>query len=268
MAYRSVSSEGLSGAPDQTLMHVGRSRADGAPIGSGRYPLGSGANPYQKSNRRFRDKGIEVGRKVKTAAKNAVDNRRQKAEARKAEKIAAQSEGKSVRSYRRSEAKKEKLRTEALKTHDPRKLAKGMNYLTDEELTARITRLTKEQQVRNLVSKYPPSTMDRVKKDVYKLAMDTVVTPAIKEKVEPAVADALGKVVSRSSGKLETLAASLAEKSGKDPVASVANAETVAESFSETTVSGFSRDNPRYSTRYKNPRPTRFTAKAKTRKKS
>lgn len=29
------------------LMHIGRSKNDGAPIGSGRYPLGSGENPYQ-----------------------------------------------------------------------------------------------------------------------------------------------------------------------------------------------------------------------------
>lgn len=29
------------------LMHEGRSKTDGAPIGSGRYPLGSGDNPYQ-----------------------------------------------------------------------------------------------------------------------------------------------------------------------------------------------------------------------------
>ena len=31
------------------LAHYGRSRTDGAPIGSGRYPLGSGDNPYQRS---------------------------------------------------------------------------------------------------------------------------------------------------------------------------------------------------------------------------
>ncbi len=30
------------------LMHVGRSKLDGAPIGSGRYPLGSGDEPYQR----------------------------------------------------------------------------------------------------------------------------------------------------------------------------------------------------------------------------
>ena len=29
------------------LMHIGRSKNDGAPVGSGRYPLGSGENPYQ-----------------------------------------------------------------------------------------------------------------------------------------------------------------------------------------------------------------------------
>lgn len=31
------------------LEHVGKSRKDGAPVGSGRYPLGSGENPYQHS---------------------------------------------------------------------------------------------------------------------------------------------------------------------------------------------------------------------------
>ena len=29
------------------LIHSGRSKRDGAPIGSGRYPLGSGDEPYQ-----------------------------------------------------------------------------------------------------------------------------------------------------------------------------------------------------------------------------
>ncbi len=32
---------------DDYLMHEGRSKMDGAPVGSGRYPLGSGENPYQ-----------------------------------------------------------------------------------------------------------------------------------------------------------------------------------------------------------------------------
>lgn len=32
------------------LLHEGRSKKDGAPIGSGRYPLGSGENPYQRSD--------------------------------------------------------------------------------------------------------------------------------------------------------------------------------------------------------------------------
>ena len=31
------------------ILHVGRSKTDGAPVGSGRYPLGSGKNPYQHS---------------------------------------------------------------------------------------------------------------------------------------------------------------------------------------------------------------------------
>ena len=32
---------------DDELMHVGRSKRDGAPVGSGRYPLGSGDKPFQ-----------------------------------------------------------------------------------------------------------------------------------------------------------------------------------------------------------------------------
>ena len=34
---------------DNFLMHYGRSKKDGAPVGSGRYPLGSGDDPYQRS---------------------------------------------------------------------------------------------------------------------------------------------------------------------------------------------------------------------------
>ena len=36
------------------LAHIGRSKEDGAPIGSGRYPLGSGDQPYQNDYREFR----------------------------------------------------------------------------------------------------------------------------------------------------------------------------------------------------------------------
>lgn len=35
------------------LMHVGRSKEDGAPVGSGRYPKGSGENPYQHGDGTF-----------------------------------------------------------------------------------------------------------------------------------------------------------------------------------------------------------------------
>ncbi len=35
------------------LMHVGRSKEDGAPVGSGRYPKGSGENPYQHDDGTF-----------------------------------------------------------------------------------------------------------------------------------------------------------------------------------------------------------------------
>ena len=36
------------------LAHIGRSKTDGAPVGSGRYPLGSGDQPYQNDYRDFR----------------------------------------------------------------------------------------------------------------------------------------------------------------------------------------------------------------------
>lgn len=49
---------------DNFLMHYGRSKKDGAPVGSGRYPLGSGDDPYQHSldfvdqYNRYRAKGF------------------------------------------------------------------------------------------------------------------------------------------------------------------------------------------------------------------
>lgn len=38
------------------LAHEGKSKTDGAKIGSGRYPLGSGENPYQHGNKGLRKK--------------------------------------------------------------------------------------------------------------------------------------------------------------------------------------------------------------------
>ena len=38
---------------DNALMHYGRSKRDGAPKGSGRYPWGSGENPYQHDGGTF-----------------------------------------------------------------------------------------------------------------------------------------------------------------------------------------------------------------------
>lgn len=39
---------------DDYIAHIGRSKEDGAPVGSGRYPLGSGEQPYQNDYREFR----------------------------------------------------------------------------------------------------------------------------------------------------------------------------------------------------------------------
>lgn len=39
---------GIGTEDDSSLAHEGRSKLDGAPIGSGRFPLGSGANPFQR----------------------------------------------------------------------------------------------------------------------------------------------------------------------------------------------------------------------------
>ncbi len=47
-------SGGFIFSDDDYLEHVGRSKNDGAPIGSGRYPLGSGDQPYQNDYREFR----------------------------------------------------------------------------------------------------------------------------------------------------------------------------------------------------------------------
>lgn len=41
----------MQGHEGEFLMHYGRSKRDGAPIGSGRYPLGSGEEPYQRDGR-------------------------------------------------------------------------------------------------------------------------------------------------------------------------------------------------------------------------
>lgn len=50
-----MSGSGISTVSEEDyLAHVGRSKKDGAPVGSGRYPLGSGDQPYQNDYREFR----------------------------------------------------------------------------------------------------------------------------------------------------------------------------------------------------------------------
>lgn len=64
------------------LMHSGRSKVDGAPVGSGRYPLGSGERPYQKGSpggdrhlsRRERKKGEQpLGKLTDEDKKRIID---------------------------------------------------------------------------------------------------------------------------------------------------------------------------------------------------
>ena len=57
---------------DEYLAHEGRSKEDGAPVGSGRYPLGSGTNPYQ-DYRDFKNRQKQLRAKGITDQKELAD---------------------------------------------------------------------------------------------------------------------------------------------------------------------------------------------------
>lgn len=57
---------------DDYLMHVGRGKLDGAKVGSGRYPLGSGKRPYQGyPEKRLKKEARRAARNARKLKKNA-----------------------------------------------------------------------------------------------------------------------------------------------------------------------------------------------------
>ena len=104
------------------LMHSGRSKRDGAKIGSGRYPLGSGERPFQgEANAKQRHKLF--GRHKK--------NRNQPEEPKKP----------------LTDEEKQKI----IESGDVRKAYNNREYLTNADIDAVVTRYNKEKSLRDLI---------------------------------------------------------------------------------------------------------------------
>lgn len=120
--------------PNEYLAHIGRSKLNGAKVGSGRYPLGSGKNPYHHGTMspfgRLRERRLE---KKKAAAKTAQLEKARQTKIDKAE----------------YERKKE----EALKSGSARQMAPYIKDLSYNELKDLKNRLQLEAEFRDIAVK-------------------------------------------------------------------------------------------------------------------
>lgn len=104
------------------LVHSGRSKRDGAKIGSGRYPLGSGERPFQgEANSKQRHKLFGRTKKKKSQTeepkKPLTDEEKQK----------------------------------IIETGDVRKAYNNREYLTNADIDAVVTRYNKEKSLKDLI---------------------------------------------------------------------------------------------------------------------
>lgn len=147
--------------PQEALEHYGMPRR------SGRYPWGSGEDPYhhgasapggkQRSNK---PKSLSIGERIKRrkAAKAAVEKAKADAAARQAKE------------------EHERQKKEALESGDPKRLAPFINDLSDSELKSATERMKIQNDFADKISasaKYQKSTADKVNAAVEKLTTYT-----------------------------------------------------------------------------------------------
>lgn len=116
------------------LEHIGRSKMNGAKVGSGRYPLGSGKNPYHHGT-------LSPFGKLR---------------AKRAEERVAKVRSKSLEKARIAKAEKaeyERKKKEAIASGSPKAIIPYINDMTYQELTDLKNRLILEAEFRNLAVK-------------------------------------------------------------------------------------------------------------------
>jgi hypothetical protein len=113
------------------LMHFGRSKKDGAPIGSGRYPLGSGLMSSIKKHKadKKRAKALEEARKAKHA-KYVEKNKKANFEANK---------------------------EQILRGANAKQIYANRMYLNDNELNSALNRIDNDRKLANIVKSQEPS---------------------------------------------------------------------------------------------------------------
>lgn len=117
------------------LIHVGRSKKDGAKVGSGRYPLGSGERPYQGENSKF-DKFKKF---VKKANKKSIHTKKG-------------SENISPASATLREVENVSRLGSRIAGRNSRNQKKDYSSMSDQELRESINRMRLEQDYEYLIS--------------------------------------------------------------------------------------------------------------------
>lgn len=197
----------------------------------------------------------KVGTVVKTEARKKADQRKAAAEERARVKTEASKRGVSVEKYQKQISKEERLRKVALESHNPRKVAKGMQYLTDQELNQKLTRLQTEAKIRNI--KMPESRKTKIANEIQNLLIKEVAVPYAKSLVTSGAAkkavEAAGKAVEKKTGDSKSdssstdstnkssfnahragvMAENMAKNSGKNPSQAAERAKTVGKTFED-----------------------------------
>lgn len=128
------------------LMHSGRSKRDGAKVGSGRYPLGSGERPFQADESKRKHRGLFKKNKQKTLPKKLHE------EEKKDDEL--------------TEEKKKQI----IESGDISSAYKYRKHLTNAEIDAVILRNNKEKSLAELMPKkktgmeYVEKTADTMQK--------------------------------------------------------------------------------------------------------
>lgn len=146
------------------IAHYGRSKRNGAEVGSGRYPLGSGDRPFQMiKNAIDRHKARKEQDKIEKEEKRKLDQQRE--------------EERRLKELEEIEKKKEKEREEhianrekTLRSGSPEEVLKYQGEFTNQELQYAIDRINKENTLYGMIpteeKKSLIKTVDKVVKTI------------------------------------------------------------------------------------------------------
>lgn len=131
---------------DAYLMHSGRSKKDGAHIGSGRYPLGSGDRPYQRMPAAARKR--QMARAEKANKKQKVNNKQDNNN--KGNKKKSNNTDEVIKSVANSSKEAVNAAKRIEKRTRPKSQPLDLSSMSDEELRRRINRRRLERDYNDL----------------------------------------------------------------------------------------------------------------------